>query len=219
MAKRVIERFFSFARWIFFEEFSPKFNAVPFKNFVDFAYVIFEKIAYRFDIISSNYLKMYEEIVEKEIKMANISSEDSILVIGCGSLPVTSTLIAMKTKARIVSIDTDHKAILNATKFIKHNNLENIIKLEHVDGLNYPVEKFDVIYISYGVKQQKEIMIYLANKMKKGARIIFRTVIDAQDETLRSPIDLSKWFLVKNSLKSETIIPAGSYLLLKKSLQ
>jgi len=55
MINKVIERFLSLARYIFFEIISPKFNTAYSKNFMDFAYIFFEKFAVSFEILSSNY--------------------------------------------------------------------------------------------------------------------------------------------------------------------
>ena len=93
MFRSIFERFLSFSRFAFFDILSAKFNAAPFKNFMDYFYVIFEKIAYSFRILSSNYLMLYDELIEKEIIMAKITKNSNVLVIGCGSLPVTSILI------------------------------------------------------------------------------------------------------------------------------
>jgi hypothetical protein len=216
MSKRVIERFFSFARRMFFEEISAKFRPGSAKKLMDALYIIFEKVAHKFDIMSTNYLKMYRELVEKEVKMADISSDDLVLVIGCGSLPATSVLIAMGTGAHVVYIDNDRRAVEEAYKFVKNLHLEDRIKVEHADGLFYPLNKFDVIFLLYGVKRQEGIFKSLAGNMKNNARIIFRTVIGIQDETMESSVDLSKWFLIKDKAKSETLRPAGSYLLFKK---
>ena len=216
MPKRVIERFLSFSRRMFFKEISAKFRPGSAKKLMDISYIIFEKVAHKFDIISTNYLKMYRELVEKEVKMADISSDDLVIVIGCGSLPATSVLIAMETEAHVVSIDTDGRAVEDAYKFVRNLHLEDRIKVEHADGLFYPLKEFDVIFLLYGVKRQEEIFKSLADSMKNNARIIFRTVIGIQDETMKSSIDLSKWFLIKDTAKSDTLSPAGSYLLFKK---
>ena len=120
MTKNIIEKFLSYARFIFYEILSPNFNTASLKSFIDYAYIILEKIAYSFDILSSNYLQLYDELVEKEIKMAQISNKSNILIIGCGSLPATTILISIKTKANIISIDYDKKAIQKANNFIKN---------------------------------------------------------------------------------------------------
>lgn len=219
MSKRVIEKFFSFARRIFFEEVSPKFRVASLKIFMDFAYIIFEKFAYTFEIISSNYLELYNELVEKEIKMAQISSGDSVLVIGCGSLPATSVLIAMKTKANTFSIDCDLKAIRNASRFIRKLHLGNHMNINYADGISYPINNYDVIVVLYGIKQQKEMLKYLSHNMKDNTRVIYRTTQDALDKTVGGTTFLSELFVVKNCVNSEAFYSVDSYLLLKKKQQ
>ena len=90
MLKRITERFFSLFIHIFYKQIGTKIRTDAFKFFFDIFFVVFEKIGFKFDVISNNYVKLYDDIVEKEIKMAKISSNDHILVIGCGSLPATS---------------------------------------------------------------------------------------------------------------------------------
>ena len=122
----------------------------------------------------------------------------------------------MKTKARIVSIDKDLKAISRASKFIKTLDLQNVIKLEHADALYFPVENFDVIFVLYGVRQQKEILNYLSNNMNDRARIVFRTTTDSRGRIQGGRIDLSNLFEIKNHIKSETLGQTDSFLLYKK---
>lgn len=217
MAKRMLEKLFSLVQHIIFRQIGTKVQASSLKKLMDRLFVIFEKIGHKFDIISFNYLKMHDEIVEKEIKMADISSGDHILVIGCGSLPATSVLLAMKTKAIIVSIDNDHRAIKEASWYIKNHNLENRINLEHADGLSYPLKKFDLIFVLYGVKQQKEILNYLANNMEDKTRVIIRSTTDVCNKILGENTDLSRTFMIKDSVRSESLGSIDSFLLLKKN--
>ena len=216
MTKGLIERFLSFARYIFFEVISPKFNAATFKNYVDYSYIIFEKLAYSFEILSSNYLKLYDELIEKEISMAKITDDTNVLVIGCGSLPATTALIGLKIKANIVSIDYDVKAIKKATIFIKNLNPKSNIKIEYADGLAYPIDKFDVIFVLYGVKKQKELLENLSQKIGKSIKIIYRTNQDALDQLVGGTEFLSNLFSIDDSFGSESIYTSVSYLLTKK---
>ena len=216
MPSRVIEKFFSYAYRIFFKQAGTKIRAGLLKNLMDKLFILFEKIGRKFDIISSNYLKLYHEMVEKEIKMAKINSDDLVLVIGCGSLPTTTVLISMKTGANIVSVDIDKKSIKEAAQYIKNIHLGDKIKLEHANGLNYSVKNFDVIFVLYGITKQEEMLEYLASNMGKNSRIIFRTTTDLQDKMHKGHIDLSKYFLVRDSTLSESFASIESYLLLKK---
>ncbi len=216
MAKGVIEGFLSFARYIFFEIITPKFNAAYFKNFMDFAYVFFEKIAISFEILSTNYLMFYDELIEKEIKMADISKNSNVLVIGCGSLPATTALISSKTNANIVSIDYDKKAVQNAFKFLKKINPKLNVKTVYADGHSYPIKGFDVIFILYGIKKQKDLLVHLSKKIENNTRVIFRTSQDSLDQIVGGTEFLSKWFEIKDCISSEKIYTSDSYLLMKK---
>jgi len=216
MSKKTYGKLLSFIQHMFLQEIGPKFRPGTLKNVWDALFVIFEKLAHNFDFISIGYLNMYTEIVEKETKMANISSEDSILVMGCGSLPTTSVLISMKTGASIVAIDNDPKAVKEAIIHTKNYRFENKIKIKHADGLFYPVEKFDVIFVLYGVKKQKEIFKFLYDTMKDNARIIYRTATDIDGELTGEKIDLSNYFNVKNCIRSKSLGLVDSYLLMKK---
>jgi precorrin-6B methylase 2 len=200
---------------MFFDNISAKFRPGSCKKLIDFSYVIFEKVATKFNIISSNYSNMYQEVVDKEIKMAGISAKDKVIVIGCGSLPITAILVAMKTKAHVVAIDKDTKAVKEAAKFIRNHQLDELVVIEHADGKSHPLNNFDVIYLSYGLNKD-EIFGILNKNSKKDARIIFRTVIGSEKDKKKSIAELSKLFIVKDSIKSETLPPSGSYLLLNK---
>ena len=216
MLRRITEGFFSLFIYIFYRQIGTKFRTDALKFFWDIFFVVLEKIGFKFDVISSNYIKLYDDIVEKEICMAKISSKDRILVIGCGSLPATTALIAMKTKAEITTIDVDSRAVHEASYFFKNINLERQIRVEHADGLKYPINKFDVIFLLYGVQQQKEILTYLAENMQDTTKIIFRTVCDTQGRLSNKSIDVSRLFLVKDHVSSEYLGSVDSLLLLKK---
>ena len=183
---------------------------------MDFLYAIFEKVATKFDIISSNYLNMYQELVDKELEMVGISQNDHVIIIGCGSLPITAILVATKTNAQVTAIDNDNFAVKEANKYIRKHHLEDKVKIEQADGESYPLKRFDVVYLSYGMKNKENIFKIITNNTKKNSRIIFRTVIGSQQENKKHTNELSKWFFVKDSIKSKTLPPAGSYLLLRK---
>ncbi len=204
-------------RHIFFNELGDKFNTKSLKKLMDFLYVLFEKIAIEFDFLSKNYIDLYKEIVEKEIKLAKIKTNDKVLVIGCGSLPVTSILLKEKTKANIDSIDIDKNAIKNAIIFHNKNNFNTDLDFIHADGANHLIEKYDVILILYGIKQQRQIFEYVSLNMKENARIMFRTGIESDKKDIENIKELEKYFKVVQKIKSKTLFPVGTYLLNKST--
>ena len=148
--------------------------------------------------------------------MAKIKSTDKVLVIGSGSLPASCILILEKTKAKITGIDYDKNAIKNSLKFLKRINLDKKIEIKYGDGLKYPMSSYDIIFILYGIKPRIPILKYISKEMKNNSRVIFRTSIEDEKELLEDTKELSKYYIVKEHIYSEKIIPVGSYLLLKK---
>jgi precorrin-6B methylase 2 len=217
MVRRITEGFFSLFIFIFYKQIGTKFRTDVLKFFWDFFFVVFEKIGLKFDVISNNYIKLYDDIVKKEIYMAKISSKDNILVIGCGSLPATTALIAMKTKAKITTIDIDRRAVHEASIFFKNQKLEHQITVEYADGFKYPIKNFEIIFVLYGVQNQNDILNYLAENMHDTTKIIFRTVCDNQGNLSNKSINILRNFVVKDHVSSEYLGSVDSLLLLKKS--
>ena len=207
MLNKSITKILKYSRRFFYELISPNFKKDLLKGVMDFSYILFEKIAIKFNIISMNYIKLYLDIVQKEIKIAEINSKDSVIIIGCGTLPSTAILISMKTEANIVAIDKDIKAIKQANIFLS-NIQNNKIRLEHANGLNFPINKYDVIMILYGVKNLKQIFNYLYQNMKSDSRLIVRTNEEKN-------ISYFGKFTIKGKVDSKYIGQIYSYLLKK----
>ena len=215
MAQRIAEKSLSLMQRLVFEENGVKFKAGELKFFMDPFFILLEKIGYKFNVISSNYLKLYYEIVKKELGMLDVTSNSRILVIGGGALPVTTALIAQHTKAKIVAIDKDIKSIDPAKNFIKQLNLEKYITIKYADGLTFPVKDFDVIFILYGIKKPGEILKYISESIDKNTKVIFRTIID--DKKISGElINIKDYFNILNNVKSKSLGSVDSFLLQKK---
>jgi hypothetical protein len=216
MLGKATEKFFSLWITIVYRKIGTKFRTDAFKLFWDIFFIVFEKTGYKFDIISKNYLRLYDDLVEKEIRMAQISSKDHILVIGCGSLPATSVLIALKTQATIICIDIDLKAVNDAILFLKNLNLHNQITVKQADGTQFPVDDFDYIFVLYGIRNPKKILNYLVENTSNKTGIIFRTICDKNGELSNTSLGVTKLFNIKGHVTSEYLGSVDSLLLSKK---
>jgi len=216
MAGKISEKFSNLFQRIFFEELGKKFRPGTFRNLMNYLYVIFEKSAYQFEFLSEYYLGFYKELVEDEIKLAQITSKDHVLVIGCGSIPATSIIIAEKTNAHITSIDIDSHAISNASLIVKKLKLEDKLILESADGHNYPIEKFDVVFVLYGVKNHDDMLKLIGKNMRDNARIIFRSVLEDGDKKILGINQNNDIFEIKKTKISKKLYPSISCLLVKK---
>ena len=217
MRLRLTENFLTLLKKTIFQYIGDKIRPGSVKGLMDRIFVIIEKVAFNFEKIAEYYLGFYEEMIEQELSMLNVTSNKKILVIGSGSLPVTPILIARKTKAKILCLDIDRKAVQKSVEYINKIELSNQIQIKHSDGDNYPVKDFDIIFMLYGIRKQKDMLIYLSKNMDMSSSLIYRTT--TLDDKIRIDYsfgDLSEWFEIKNHIKTRSFGEVDSFLLKKK---
>jgi hypothetical protein len=208
MSTSILERLFSILQKIIFKQIGKKIPTNALKNIMDLFFMLFEKVGCKFEVISEIYLKLYQEIVIKEIIMAQISDQDRVLVIGSGSLPATPVIIAQNTHAQTISIDKDCTAVKEAMHYVTAHHLEQTLSIQYANGLTYPVDQFTVIVVLY--------FSHLADHIDQKTRIIYRTITDTHGRIKDKTLDISQYFLIKNQTHTETLGSLDSFLLMKK---
>jgi precorrin-6B methylase 2 len=216
MITGLIEKSFSFIHIIIFRIIGQKMRADLLKNIVDRSFRFFEKILCRFYFLANFYLNLYQQMIENELKILKINKQDTVLVIGSGSLPATSILIAMKTGAYVESIDFDKRAVTESIRFIEFFNLKSKLKIIHADGKTYPIQKFDVIIIVYGIRNEKEVLRHIAKNMSNTARVIFRTTVDTHLRK-NNRFTIANLFEINKYIRTDSLGQVDSILLHKKS--
>ena len=216
MKSTMSSRVFSFARHLFFEEISPKFNEKALKHLMDKLYIFFEKAFFRFDIISTFYLRLYDEITDNEIKIARIQPNDNVLVIGSGSLPATAELIVRKTGANVSGIDRDYQAALRGQQYAKQHHLDSKLHILHAEGSDFDVSPYDVIFVLYGIQGEHELFSLLAKQMKASARILYRHPYDPSFTVKSLPDFIPKSFILKDQVISPSLGSIISLVFVKK---
>jgi hypothetical protein len=111
----------------------------------------------------------------KEVKMAKVTSDDKVLLIGGGILPSESMIITQETNASVVTIDNNKSACKHAEIFIKKRGLTDKITIKHADGIDFPVKDFDVVFIAISVWPIDVVFKNLSKNLKKGARIMCKS--------------------------------------------
>ena len=173
-----------------------KFDAHKFKKFNDLGFIILEKILIRFPKLHHLYFDFYDEMTENEISLANISKDDTILHIGCGPIPATSILLAKKSGAQVITIDTNPRSVKQALYCLSEFKLSDKIQIRYSEVNHFPVGKFDLIIISQGIKSYNEVLEYIAQSMKRDARVIFRTSSSSSGELTQNDMFLKDIFTV-----------------------
>jgi precorrin-6B methylase 2 len=141
-------------------------------------------------------------MTDEEINLASISESDSIVHIGCGSVPASSILIAQKKNAKVIGIDKDINAVKNADLCVKKIGLNEKIKIRHSEASDFDFYNFDVILISQGITLN-DIFLKNLSKISKNTRIIFRTFSSETGDLDESDIILENIFDVKKIVKHE----------------
>lgn len=216
MPTSMLERLFSTLQNLIFKQVGKKITTNALKNIMDLFFIVFEKVGCKFEVISDIYLKLYQEIVTEEIAMTQITSQDKVLVIGSGSLPATPVLIARNTHAHTTTIDKDCNAVKEAVLYVKNHHLEKILSIECADGFTYPLERFTVIVVLYGVKHPAELLNQLAGRISQNTKVIYRTITNPQGGITDKTLDLSGYFTIKDHVHTETLGSFDSFLLTKK---
>jgi ubiquinone/menaquinone biosynthesis C-methylase UbiE len=198
------------------ERIGLKFDIHKLKKINDFCFVIIEKIIIKLQKLHPLYLDFYNEMIENEIRLANITKDDKILHIGCGSFPATSIILAKKTNANITNIDNKYKSVKQAQLIVSKYNLSNQIKIIHADANHFPMNEFDLVLLSQGIKPHKEILTYVSQSIKPETRVIFRSSSEINGEFSQNDIflkDIFNFVKIVNNKKNGLLI---SILLNKK---
>lgn len=136
---------------------------------------IIDLLAYSFDAFATKYYnKSIGSEYRKEYKKYEITSEDTVLHIGCGIFPLTELTLAQETKATIIGIDKNKNLIEKATKSVRQHGLEDHIRILHGDGQFFPLSSCTVIIISSCASPKINIINNILKSMKPGTKIIIR---------------------------------------------
>ena len=147
-----------------------------------------------------------------EIKIANITENDKVLLIGCGIFPSESMLIANQTKAKVVCIDNSIIAVNFAKKIVKKKGLSDLVKIEYADGINYPSGGFDVIFVAINVWPIDLVLKNLSKNIKTNTRVLCKSLKNDILEVIENE-GLLENFRMESKLENPK---TQSFLLIKK---
>lgn len=135
---------------------------------------LLEKIICSSKRLVSLYGKYYDNIVEKEAKLAKLDKNDRLLCIGGGSVPWTAMLFARLTGARVDVVDTDHGAIYNGQKVVKMFGLADRVRVMRCNGLWMDPSIYDAVHIALQVTPKGQVLDHLNDCCRPGTKIIMR---------------------------------------------
>ena len=192
-------------------------NAFALKFISDYLFIIVEKIIVKLPSLLQLYITYYEDIVDKEINLVKITKKDTVLHIGCGSIPSTSLLVTQKTGARTIGIDKNILSVQDAQYCVHVVHKENQIQIHHADAQIYTMQSSNVIIVSQGIEPRYEVLEHIANTMEPDTRVIFRTFSSKNGGITTQDAILSTLFTIENIVSHPQHGILISILLYKKT--
>jgi precorrin-6B methylase 2 len=131
--------------------------------------------------LANIYQKSMKETYIREGKKFNLENSKNILHIGCGAYPVTTITLTQFNGGKITGIDKKSLAVKFAKNIIKKKKLDNQIKIEVGDGINYPIDDFDTIIISGCSIPKMKVLYHILKKAKPNTKIIVRELYSSNN--------------------------------------
>ncbi|MDH7506529.1 MAG: class I SAM-dependent methyltransferase [Candidatus Thermoplasmatota archaeon] len=140
-----------------------------------YKYNFLELLATKIKFFENLLMSWRKPVFLNEIKLANVTEKDKVLLIGCGIFPSEAMLIADQTKAKVVCIDNSIKAVNMAKKIVKKKGVFDLVKIEYADGINYHPDDFNVVFIAINVWPIDLVLRNLAKNLKTNTRVLCKS--------------------------------------------
>jgi len=135
---------------------------------------LLEKKAFAVSILAKLYSNHYSRVIEKEIKLAGITSNDRVLNVGCGGIPFTAIAIARHTGASVFAIDCDKEAVEAANRCIELFGMQDQVTAACIDGTAKIPFDYSVALVALQAEPKLAILKNLFLQARQDARLIFR---------------------------------------------
>jgi hypothetical protein len=127
--------------------------------------------------LTMNYLRRYRKLAEAEIALAGIRSDDRVLFIGSGPLPITAIQYALQTGCTVECVEQLLPAVEVSRLVVTRLGLEASVHPSHARGQEFPVGSYDVILVGVLAEPKAEILAHLDDEARPACRILCRTTI------------------------------------------
>ena len=175
-------------------------------------YTFLELLAVKINFFNKLLLSWRGPVFKNEVKMAEVTKKDKVLLIGSGIYPTECIIIAEEAGAKVVGIDNCKNIVKTSKKYLKKKGLENLVEIRYADGVNFSVEEYNVVFIAINVFPIELVLENLSKKLKVKTRILCKSIKNDIPEVLKQN-NLDKIFKIE---KKHNNPKTQSYLLIKK---
>jgi len=173
-------------------KFKNKVMIYLIKNISNYYWDIVDNLAFKLDkLVERCYKKSIGAEYRREYQTFDISKNDKILHIGSGAFPLTEIILAETIGATVVGIDSSMKAVNSADDVVHKKNLQDKIKINYGNGIDYPINDFDVVIVSSCASPMLKIVEHIFKTAKNNSKIIIREM-EASVKPLIRYIDMQR---------------------------
>ena len=121
------------------------------------------------------YAAPYRRLVKRELRLAGVKRNETLLSIGCGALPFSAVLAHSFTGARVIAVDVDRAAAERARLLVERMGLSGSIRIVIADASTGRLPPADVALVALQAAPKDEIWRNLQRSLRPGTgRAVFR---------------------------------------------
>ena len=147
----------------------------------------------------------YQNVIDREVTLANVQSDDHILCIGGGLCPFSGILFHQKTGARVTVIDNNPACIPKAQRVIDYLGLDRYVKIHCQDGADISYDEYSIIHFALQVRPMDYVFSQVEKRAVPGTKLLVRLpkkCLDGMYSRLVGPIAARCPYTTHNKLRS-----------------
>lgn len=152
-----------------------RFESMLEKSFAQYIFTTDCDIVNSRDNITQNYLQRYRTLARREIDLASISSEDRVLFIGSGPLPITAIEYVGQVGCSVECVEHIPEACSISSKVIDRLGLGEHLRVHCGKGQEFDVSSYSVILVAVLAEPKGEILSRIDHYADSNCKLLCRT--------------------------------------------
>lgn len=125
--------------------------------------------------ITHPYLSRYRRLIEREVRLADVSRRDRVVWMGSGPLPTSSIFLTSLTGCHIDCLDLDSNAVQTSKNIVNLLRLDDKIRVFESRGEEWDLSDYTVVIVGILANPAIDIIHNIIRTGMKDARIVVRS--------------------------------------------
>lgn len=116
----------------------------------------------------------YKTMVKREARLAKITADDNVLVIGGGPCPHSGILIHQFTGANVTIIDNQQDCVQCSQELVRRLGISSKVKILLSDALDMDLNGFSVIHVALQIQPKSKVLDVIRAKSNPKTKLLVR---------------------------------------------